>query len=399
MRLKLTGTAALLACLCAVCAHSAYGQDFEIPSPAEAADDSQPAFNSYDTFDASDGDTYDSQESDTFEESVLGGGLMRRPLQFFFGADYIYARASFSEALAYIDQDAIAGGENYVEYNFDYNSSYSLYGGVRLPDCGGAIVFNFDRYQSDADFLAQDNPSSTSTNIFGPFEVDAPQGGTLQGTASVDLKSYDLGFEKTIPLGGPLGYCDTPCGDGTCDDGYCGADACGGGCGRCPAWDITWSAGVRFADVDWSRGATAFDANSIFVDRYNTRMTFQGAGARVGLEGRRYFGRRGLFSLYAKGDWSLLVGDMDLETLVTNQAGTAFHRNGGRRVIPVTEIEAGGTLYIRDRVQLSAGYFISAWHDLGMREEYDFNKFQINSFDDANILGFDGFFARAEMAF
>ncbi len=398
MRLKLKGTAALLACLCAACVNSAFAQDLQTPTPAELAEDSLGSYNGYDTFETYGHEDGNSQEYDTREGGVLGGvlgdGLVNRPLQIFMGAEYIYARASFSQALAYVDQDVIAGGEDFVEYDFDYNSSYSFYGGVRLPDCGGAIVFDFDRYRSDASFLAQDNPSNTSVNIFGPFEVDAPQGGTLQGSASVDLKSYDLGFEKTIPLGGPLGCSDTVCGDSLSDD------CCGGSRrGWCPAWDITWSAGLRFADVDWSRGATAFDANSNFVDSYSTRMRFRGAGARVGLEGRRYFGRRGTFSLFARGDWSLLVGDMDIETLVNDGINTAFLRNSARRVIPVTEIEAGGTFQVRNNIRLSGGYFISAWHDLGMREEYDFNQFQISSYDDANILAFDGFFARAEIGF
>ncbi|MEM9659566.1 MAG: hypothetical protein AAF961_14500, partial [Planctomycetota bacterium] len=76
---------------------------------------------------------------------------------------------------------------------------------------------------------------------------------------------------------------------------------CGDGCGclGCPAWDITWSAGFRYAEADWSRGATAFDRsnNNVPIDDYVTRMDFNGWGGRVGLEGRRYFGRKGLVSL------------------------------------------------------------------------------------------------------
>ena len=50
---------------------------------------------------------------------------------------------------------------------------------------------------------------------------------------------------------------------------------------------------------------------------------------------------------------------------------------------------------------MSAGYFISAWHDLGMRDEYGFDVpgLQLSHYDDANILGFDGFFARVDVAF
>ena len=61
--------------------------------------------------------------------------------------------------------------------------------------------------------------------------------------------------------------------------------------------------------------------------------------------GRRYIGTRGLVSLYAKGDWSVLLGDVDIETLVTNAAGTAFIRKDCEQIIPVTEIELGGSVH------------------------------------------------------
>jgi hypothetical protein len=324
-------------------------------------------------------------------------GLLSRPIQLVFGAEYIYAKANFSDDLAFVRQDLVAGGETWECYDFDYNSSYGFYGGVYLPDCGGSLLFNFRRLTSDAEVAA----SSTSTvDIFGPFEIDD----NIEGNADVDLKTYDVTFAKTIPLGCPLDTCggkgcgdccdDTCCGDGSCESGCCGG-------GWCPAWDITWSGGVRFADASWARGLNAFDPlnGNAFIDGYQTTMNFQGFGGRVGLMGRRYIGRRGLFSLYGKGDWSLLLGDVELETLVTNQAGTAFIRKNCEQIIPVTEIELGGSVHLGCHATLSAGYFWAAWHDLGMSETYDFNQFQVSHYDDANILGFDGLFARAEVAF
>jgi len=317
----------------------------------------------------------------------LAAELMSRPIQLVVGAEYIYARANFSEALAYVQQDvtSIVGGETWVQYDFDYKSSYSIYGGAYLCDCGGAVIFDFNRLRSDATFIADD---TAQFNNFGPFEVD----GDLEGFADVDLKSYDLSFSKTIPLGSPLSCtsCDT------CDS-WDGCSDCGG----CPAWDITWSGGIRFAEVDWARGATSFDranANAV-IDSYTTTMDFEGFGGRIGLAGRRYIGPRGMVSLYAKGDWSMLVGDITVNSVVTNISGSAFERTTCNHVIPVTEIELGGTVHVGCHANVSAGYFWSAWHDLGMRESYDFDQFQLNHYDDANILGWDGFFVRGEVAF
>jgi len=317
------------------------------------------------------------------------GGFLSRPIQLVFGAEYIYARANFSQALAYVQQDLIAGGETWHCYDFDYNSSYSFYGGIYLPDCGGSIIFDYTRLTSDASVAA----AETSTNqIFGPFEID----NFIEGSADVDLRSYDLSFAKTIPLGCPLQSCGKGCGE-CCDDSCCGG--CGGG--WCPAWDVTWSAGVRFADLEWNRGLTGLDPFNNFqpFESYNTRFNWDGFGGRVGLMGRRYIGRRGLVSLYGKGDWSLMKGQYDITTTVNNAAGTAFLRSECDNIVPVTEIELGATVHIGCNASLSAGYFWAAWHDLGMREEYDFAQFQISNYDDANILGFDGLFVRAEVAF
>jgi hypothetical protein len=137
-----------------------------------------------------------------------------------------------------------------------------------------------------------------------------------------------------------------------------------------------------------------------------TRLSFSGAGLRTGLLGRRYVGRGGWFSLYAKGDISVLVGDMDIRTDTTddpngNPVTLRSHSNSARRVIPVTEVEAGLAMNLTSNIIVSSGYFLSAWHDLGMRDEYDWNipGLQLDNYDDANILGFDGFFARAQVNF
>jgi hypothetical protein len=325
-----------------------------------------------------------------------GGGFMDRPISLVFGAEYIYARASFSEALAFVQQDLINGTDTFVEHDFDFESSFSVYGGIYLVDCGGAVIFEYTELNSSSEFFATDfgNPD---INVFGPYEID----GTIEGFADVDVQSYDLSFAKTIPLGCALA-CPKGCGD-CCDEccDECCDDCCNSCCGWCPAWDLTFSAGFRYAEVDWARGLTAFDPlnNLAFIDSAVSTMDFEGWGGRIGLMGRRYIGRRGLFSVYGKGDWSILFGEMETNVAVTNVAGTAFILNEADRIIPVTEIELGGTAHLGARASVSAGYFWAAWHDLGMRDTYAFPQFQLSHYDDANILGFDGFFARAEVTF
>jgi hypothetical protein len=425
MKLRTSWCAALAACLIALTVSSAHAEkrqrNYQMASDqaSDLANDAQLAL---------DGDSGVEQVNyQTYRSGANGFGvaspLVDRQYRFFGYGEYIYARASFSEALAYIvsDPNDPQGGQEIVEYDFDYDSSYRFGGGIDFCDCGGALVFNFARYQSDADFNVTND--TAAGGFFGPYEVDAQPGEILQGDADVDIKSYDIGFAKTFCLGGPCcpctccdsccdtccdTCCDPCCGDPCCDP-CCGASGCGGCAPCCPLWELTWSAGVRFADAGWNRSTAAFDpnANPQAIDREDTQLSFNGAGLRTGLLGRRYIGRNGWFSIFAKGDISLLVGDMDIQTITTddpdgNPVVARSHSNSGRRVIPVTEIEAGGAMDLTNNIRLSAGYFIAAWHDLGMRDEYDFSGvpgLQLSHYDDANILGFDGFFARAEVAF
>jgi hypothetical protein len=206
-------------------------------------------------------------------------------------------------------------------------------------------------------------------------------GDTVQTRATVDARTYDLDFARTIPLGSPFDPCKTDC------------------C-WCPAWDVTWFAGFRYADVGWINDASSFDIDNNPRRTGWSKMDFDGVGMRWGMRGRRYFGRCGRFSLFANGTINLLLGDVKysmMQTDVTTPGVFPTQRTSFKRIIPVTEIEAGGSIHICDCATISAGYLLHSWHDLGMGDSYDFGL-QLE-YDDANILGFDGGFVRAEIAY
>lgn len=324
----------------------------------------------------------------------LAGGSGGR---FFATADYLYVRASFSEAVAYLIHDADNAPEFFDEFHeldFKYESSFRIGGGYELACCDEQIRFMFTRFSSFAEDFTDD------PNAIGPFETSPGPGGTLDIYADVDAKSFDLEYAKTLRLGGQMGGC-------ACAD-PCGCDPCGGGnCGPCcPEWAVTWSGGLRFADVDWARSYFSQNPQTDESRDALSTMDFQGGGPRFGLEGRRFFGPGLCGSFFLKGDISLLLGDVNLRqrrivadnqtfTPDTVEVQTASFRN----IIPVTEIETGMTLQMVDGLTLTTGYLFSAWHDLGFRDQFDFATFLETSYDDANILGFDGFFARLEAKF
>lgn len=311
--------------------------------------------------------------------------------QCFFTADYLYVRASFSEAVEFLEIDSSTPGLNDRElhqFDFEYESSYRLGGGYRLCDCGDQIRFMYTRLESHAS-----DEQDFDVNIIVPYEIVGEPGGTYFFDGNVDLNVYDLEYAKTIPLGGSCCGCGDACG------------GCGDCCGSCcPVWDITWSGGIRAAEADWQYNYWALGANDNLVNNAVSSMDFDGFGAKVGLEGRRYFFRDGWLSVFAKGDISLLYGDLEFEVVRTEDGGTAPDQiirqtTSNQQIIPVTEIEAGVTGQISRNGRISAGYMLSAWHDLGFRDEFQLDTVFPLHYDDANILGFDGFFARIEYGF
>ena len=130
-------------------------------------------------------------------------------------------------------------------------------------------------------------------------------------------------------------------------------------------------------------------------------MDFQGGGIRTGLEGRRYFLKGGALSIYGKGDISLLLGDVNIQTTRStfNPAVTQTQNFSTRQIIPVTELEGGVTAQASRNCAITAGYLFAAWHDLGFRDEFELNLLLPQQYDDGNILGFDGFFARIEFGY
>jgi hypothetical protein len=170
----------------------------------------------------------------------------------------------------------------------------------------------------------------------------------------------------------------------------------------CPLWDITFSAGVRYAEADWERSWTSFNTDEQEIGSAEGTMDFQGVGAKVGIEGRRYFFKSGWLSAYAKGDLSLLWGELEFETLQQDQLDLPTEitvSNESRQIIPVTELEAGVTAQVTCNSRFSGGYLLSAWHDLGYRDDFVNDITFPIVYDDANILGFHGWFVRAEIAY
>ena len=169
---------------------------------------------------------------------------------------------------------------------------------------------------------------------------------------------------------------------------------------------MQWIAGVRVADINRHDTNEVFgDAGTDCLAEGNINADFSGAGPRVGLLGRRYCGPCNQFSLFTKGTGALLIGQYNIRRALVNEgtditpAVTTIREDSLARLIPNAEIEVGGTWQVNRHASLSAGYFYQAWFDLGSSPEIVGANLDFGNLDDANILGFDGFFARFELMF
>ncbi len=304
---------------------------------------------------------------------------------FFAGADYLYVRPTFSENTAYFRRNTtIDANENVtvtdtvVHQDFDYTSSPRIFLGYRFCDCGGEIRFTYWNYDNSSSQIT--GPATTDTIYAGQLEINTSvPGQQLLVDSHLNMNVYDIDYSKCVCYGG-----GKPC------------DPCHG----CPVWTLKYTAGVRIADVRRTDDNILLPVDDLSVAGHIS-ADFIGAGPRLGIEGRRYC-RDGALSFFARGSMSLLLGEYDLKetrfdpTLVPGTTDNYFDSHA--RVIPVAEIELGGTYQVSQRISASVGYLFQAWWDLGAFEQIPGNVF-LNPIDDSNIMSFDGLFARVEVCF
>lgn len=303
------------------------------------------------------------------------------------GIEFLFARPHFSEPTAYIrqtgpftdpDTGEFIATHRTVSYAYDYEASVRAYIAYQLCDCCSEVRLTYWRLDSND---TSSETTSTDGNVVPTyFEVQPLPGNTLTSSSDVQGNIYDLDFARCIRLG---------------DDDSC--------CDGCPAWDLQWSVGARLADWDYSKDVFTNDPTN---GRIDIDMEFIGAGPKVGLEGRRYFGACNQFACYSTLDIALVLGwfEHDLRRTIppvgVNPIAVELLTSRVTRLVPVTEIELGASWAFAPRWTLSAGWFFAAWWDLGMGETQTSNIFGGNgphfTLDDSNIMSWDGLTARLE---
>ena len=303
---------------------------------------------------------------------------------FFVGADYLFIRPHFSEAIAFAQgrQTLTSFSTRTRELDFDYDSNFRVFAGFRTGSTGDELRFTYTHIEGDTDVDgAVTTPGDFIVdpfgNLVGGLVVIDPTsalfgqtllgGDAIQTRAEVELDVYDLEYIRPFRL-------------------------------PAPCWYMSWSAGVRVADIE-QYYESIVTAGGLPIAQGDFSAEFVGAGPRLGLEGRRYFSD-GDFALFARGYGSLLLGQYDVDsgnTMNVPVAFTASQSSSMTRLIPVAEAEVGGMWQPSDRLKLSAGWLFQSWFDLGTSGG-TFGGFFAGA-DDGNTMSFDGLFLRAEVGF
>jgi hypothetical protein len=302
------------------------------------------------------------------------------------GVEYLFARPHFSEPTAYVrrfgpalDQNGVfTTSDRAISYGYDYESSFRAYIAYQLCDCCSEIRFTY--WQLDSSDEVSETTSADGFTVPTYFEVQPFVGNTLTSRSDINGNVYDLDCARCIRLG---------------DDNSC--------CDGCPRWDLQWSVGARLADWDYQKEVFT---NVASEGRIDVDMEFIGAGPKVGLEGRRYFGGCNQFAVYSTLDIALVLGwfEHDLRRttppVAVNPTTVEQFTSRVTRLVPVTEIELGASYAFAERWTLSAGWFFAAWWDLGMGETQTSNILGGNGpqfvLDDSNIMSWDGLTVRLE---
>jgi major outer membrane protein len=299
----------------------------------------------------------------------------------FAGADYRLIRTHFSEAVAFATLTGGIGPQGpdlrvaASELRFDYRSSFAIFAGYHINDYSDV---RFSYWHLDTSTGVTGAAASPFQAIVDPFGNIAPFGTTIDTTASVKLNVYDLEYLRRI------------------ED---------------PTWptSVLYSAGLRFANVNQFYDSTILAGGNVASDGL-FRVNWFGVGPYASLTGRIWAGSARRFSMFAKAGAALLVGKNDITTDVSVTGGFTGGQTASRiLVVPVLESELGASWQPSDRWQLSAGWLVQAWFDLGVSGG-TFSGANLpaatggvfppiqNVFggaDDSSIMAFDGLFFRA----
>lgn len=323
-------------------------------------------------------------EQASFERAGYGPGCPQAAREGWFGGvSFLLVRPHFSEAIAFAQgtQTSTTFGVSERELQFDYDATVRATAGFRMGD--GEARFTYTRLAGDV---------SVSGGVGGPgeFIVD-PFGNVVGAVAIIDPSDARFG---TVITGGDAIATRAEVDLHNFEFEFARSIA-----GSTDAWDVTWSVGVRLADLHQYYGSVVTDSGGAPLAAGDFTVDFIGAGPQAGLASRWRFGRGQRWTLRAESTAALVVGEYDSRFGNTSVSPTfaASQRETLTRTLPVLEFELGASRLVGDHLELSAGWLFQTWTDLGTSGGQFAGLF--SGADDGNIMSFDGLMLSAEATY
>lgn len=172
----------------------------------------------------------------------------------------------------------------------------------------------------------------------------------------------------------------------------------------CSRYYLNFMVGIRYAELDQSFGAVFPFAPPDGTTFIATELDFEGGGMRIGLDGERFLWPRLGVSVYGKGSAGALGGEFSGNYVQFNQFNgiESLVLWDDERLVPMADLELGLRWSSpRERLKLSAGYYMGIWSNVVTTAEW-INGVQAYNFvdisnDAQDTLRFDGLVARAEV--
>jgi hypothetical protein len=289
--------------------------------------------------------------------------------RWYISADYRLIRTHFSEAVAFATATTIGSDTRVVatELDFDYESSFAIAAGYHLSDCSELRLSYWYLFaETEASGEAAGPPTQFIVDPFGLVGTE------IDTRADVRLNVIDLEYLRRV------------------ED-------------ECARADLTYSAGVRFADVNQFyiseiSGVPSSEGTGTF------EVDFFGVGPFLTLTGRVGCGSHCQWSLFAKAGAAVLVGQYDIAVDVVMPTGATGGQSAERtRAVPILDTELGASWQPNSCVRISAGWLVHAWMNIGVSGGTFKPLGQPDPVfvgaDDADVMSFDGLFIRAEVGF
>jgi hypothetical protein len=313
------------------------------------------------------------------------------------GLEYMFLRPHFGNDPAFheLTQTTIAGTGNSpglvinddraINFDYGYDSDFRVYVGRHLGN--GELRFGYMHIQGDAETAgvatrgAATNDGVALVGALGGSQLSGA-GDTIEAGTHLHLNVFDIDRVQNLELPG--------------------CDACGSG------WDVTWSYGVRIADINRTLGERDIIVTTDTTNLFDLDSTYVGAGPKIGIEARRNLWGSCFYG-YFGADASLLVGRYRSRfrsffpaTTPGAQDTLNMQENNLTRAVPNVEMQIGVTWQPTCHTMITSGWMVESFTDAvaSTANTGGCNNCTPSPISGSgNILSFDGLFIRMEHCF